>query len=307
MIIGNPTPANAGATITAPGDIVRDTTTATFVKDVIEPSKQVPVLVDFWADWCGPCKQLTPIIEKVVRSYAGKVRLVKMNIDQHPTIPGQLGVQKLPTVMVFRDGRPVDGFMGVQPESAIKTLIDRMLGDDAAGDIAAAIAAGDEALEAGDAQDAAEIYASILEENREEPGALAGLARCYLKTGDLARAEQTIGLVPPDKRNTPPVTAVRAALELARKAEGAGDTAELEAKVLANPSDHQAQIDLAAALGARGDKAAAVDHLLESFRLDRNWNDQAARKQLIQFFEAWGPKDAATLDGRRRLSSLLFS
>ena len=307
MIIGGPPPAQAGLLASGSGDVIRDTTTAAFVKDVIEPSKQVPVLVDFWADWCGPCKQLTPVIEKVVRSYGGKVRLVKMNIDQHPTIPGQLGVQKLPTVMVFRDGRPVDGFTGVQPESGIKALIDRMLGDDAAVDIAAAIAAGDEALEAGDAQDAAEIYASVLEENREEPGALAGLARCYLKTGDLVRAEQTIGLVPPDKRNAASVTAVRALLELARKAEGAGDTAELEARVKANPADHQAQIDLAAALGARGDKTAAVDHLLESFRLDRNWNDQAARKQLIQFFEAWGPKDAATLDGRRRLSSLLFS
>ena len=308
MIIGsNPPAATTDSATVAPGDMIRDTTTATFVKDVIEPSKQVPVLVDFWADWCGPCKQLTPLIEKVVRSYAGKVRLVKMNIDQHPTIPGQLGVQKLPTVMVFRDGRPIDGFMGVQPESAIKSLIDRMLGEDAAGDLAAALTAGDEAFEAGDLQDAAEIYASILEENREEPGALAGLARCYLKTGDVARAEQTIELVPPNKRNSPAVTAVHAALDLARKAAGAGDTAELEAKVAANPADHQAQIDLAAALGARGDKIAAIDHLLASFKRDRNWNDQAARKQLVQFFEAWGPKDAATLDGRRRLSSLLFS
>ena len=221
MIIGsNPPAAKTDSATVAPGDMIRDTTTATFVKDVIEPSKQVPVLVDFWADWCGPCKQLTPLIEKVVRSYAGKVRLVKMNIDQHPTIPGQLGVQKLPTVMVFRDGRPIDGFMGVQPESAIKSLIDRMLGEDAAGDLAAALTAGDEAFEAGDLQDAAEIYASILEENREEPGALAGLARCYLKTGDVARAEQTIELVPPNKRNSPAVTAVHAALDLARKAAG---------------------------------------------------------------------------------------
>ena len=307
MILGNPGPANAGAPAATSADIIRDTTTATFMKDVIEASRQVPVLVDFWADWCGPCKQLTPIIEKVVRSYNGRVRLVKMNIDQHPTIPGQLGVQKLPTVMVFRDGKPVDGFLGVQPESGIKALIDRMLGDDDAIDLAAAIAAGDEAFAADDLQGAAEIYASVLEESREEPGALAGLARCYLKTGDLARAEQTIGLVPPDKRKAAPVVAVLAALELALKAEGAGDISELEAKHKANPTDHQAQIDLAAALGARGDKVAAVDHLLSSFKRDRNWNEQAARKQLVQFFEAWGPKDAATLEGRRKLSSLLFS
>jgi putative thioredoxin len=307
MAFQNITPAKPAGPATAPGDIIKDTTTATFVKDVIEPSKQVPVLVDFWAEWCGPCKQLTPVIEKVVRSYAGRVRLVKMNIDQHPTIPGQLGVKNLPTVMAFRDGRVIDGFMGAQPESAIKALVDRMLGEDAAGDLAAALAAGDEAYEEGDLQGAAEIYASILEENREEPGALAGLARCYLKTGDIARAEQTIGLLPPDKRKAPPVVAVLAAIDLARKAEGAGDTAELEAKVAANPADHQSRIDLAAALAARGDKAAAIDQLLESFRRDRNWNEQAARKQLVQFFEAWGPKDAATIDGRRRLSSLLFS
>jgi putative thioredoxin len=306
MAMRDITPGAAGGA-TAAGDMIKDTTTATFVKDVIEPSKKMPVLVDFWADWCGPCKQLTPIIEKVVRSYGGKVRLVKMNIDQHPTIPGQLGVQKLPTVMGFRDGRPVDGFMGAQPESAIKAFVDRMLGDDAAVDLAAALTAGDEAFEAGDLQGAAEIYATVLEESREEPGALAGLARCYLKTGDVERAEQTIGLVPPDKRSAAAVVAVHAAIDLARKAAGAGDTVELEAKVAANPADHQARIDLAAGLAARGEKLAAVDQLLESFRRDRNWNEQAARKQLVQFFDAWGPKDAATIEGRRRLSSLLFS
>ena len=305
MVIGNAPAAAAGNGL--PGEVVKDTTTATFVKDVVEASRKTPVLVDFWADWCGPCKQLTPVIEKVVRSYGGKVRLVKMNIDQHPSIPGQLGVQKLPTVMAFRDGRPIDGFMGVQPESAIKTFIDRLLGEDAAGDLAAALAAGEDAYAAGDMQGAAEIYATILEENREEPGALAGLARCYLKTGDVARAEQTLGLVPPDKRKNPAVAAVQAAINLAHKAAEAGETAELETKVAANPADHQARIDLATALAAGGKKVAAVDHLLDSFKRDRNWNDQAARKQLVQLFEAWGPKDAATLDGRRRLSSLLFS
>jgi putative thioredoxin len=307
MSLTNNGPAQVPPSFGTANDMIKDTTTAAFAKDVIEASKQTPVLVDFWADWCGPCKQLTPVIEKVVRSYAGKVRLVKMNIDQHPSIPGQLGVQKLPTVMAFRDGRPVDGFMGVQPESAIKTFIDRLMGEDAAGDLAAALAAGEEAFTEGDLQGAAEIYASILEENREDPGALAGLARCYLKTGDLVRAEQTIGLVPPDKRKVAAVTAVHAALDLARKAETAGDTSELEAKLLANPADHQARIDLATALAARGENGGAVEQLIESVRRDRNWNEQAARKQLVQFFEAWGPKDAATLDGRRKLSSLLFS
>ena len=292
----------------AQGDVVKDTTTAGFAKDVIEASKQAIVLVDFWAAWCGPCKQLTPVLEKVVRSYGGKVRLVKLNVDEHPTIPGQLRVQSLPTVYAFRDGRPLDGFMGAQPESAVKAFIDRLLGEEGGGDdLAAVLEAAEQALAGNDLQGAAELYASVLQSDQQNVAALAGLARCYLKSGDTVRAEQTIELVPPDKREAAPVAGVRAAIELAKKAGKSGDTKGLEAKIAANPADHQARLDLALALAARGDKGGAVEHLLELFRRDRNWNDQAARKQLVELFDAWGPKDPSTIEGRKRLSSLLFS
>lgn len=297
------------ASKSAPGDdVVKDTTTATFTKDVLEASRTALVLVDFWADWCGPCKQLTPVIEKVVRSYGGKVRLVKMNVDQHPTIPQQLRVQSLPTVYAFRDGRPVDGFMGVQPESQIKALIDRLLGgDEAAPDLAEAVKAGDEALAANDLQTAVEIYATVLQEDAQHVDALAGLARCYLKSGDLARAKQTLALAGPDKQGVSQIASVRASIELAEKAQNVGDTQAIERRLAADPADHQARFDLAMAFSAKGDKAGAVEHLLEIFKRNRTWNEDAARKQLVQLFEAWGPKDPATIDGRRRLSSLMFS
>ena len=289
------------------GDVVKNATTATFAKDVLEASRKVPVLVDFWAPWCGPCKQLTPILEKVVRAQRGKVRLVKVNVDENQAIAGQLRVQSLPTVYAFRDGRPLDGFMGAQPESAVKAFVDRLLGEEAATDAAAAIEAADKALEAGDLQDAAEVYAAVLQQDPQSLGALAGLARCYLKSGDMARAEQTIGLVPPDKRDNAAVASVRAALDLAKLAGKTGDTGKLEAKVKAEPANHQARIDYAMALAAGGRKSEALDQLLEAVRRDRKWNDEAARKQLVQLFDAWGPKDPATLEGRRRLSSILFS
>lgn len=291
----------------ASADVIKDTTTANFPKDVIEASKTALVLVDFWAAWCGPCKALTPILEKLVRSYAGKVKLVKLNVDEHPAIPGQLRIQSLPTVYAFRDGRPVDGFMGGLPESQVKQFIDRMLGDDEEADLAAALESADKALEAGDLQTAAEVYAAILQEDRQNVPAIAGLAKCYLKSGDIARAEQTIGLVPPDKRESSAVAGVMAAIELAKRAGTSVNTAELEAKLVADPKDHQSRLDLALALAANDDKTGALDHLLELFRRDRAWNEEAARKQLVKLFEAWGPKDPATIDGRRRLSSLLFS
>jgi putative thioredoxin len=294
-------PGAAGA------DVVKDSSTAQFAKDVIEASKSMLVIVDFWAPWCGPCRQLTPTIEKVVRSYNGKVRLVKINVDENQALAGQLRVQSIPTVYAFRDGKVIDGFMGALGESQLRTFMERALGADAGNELDDILAEAEQAFAAGDLQAAAEIYAAVLQQDQQNAAALAGLARCYLKSGDLERAEQTIALVPPDKARGAAIESVRAAIELARKAQESGDSSELDAKVKANPADHQARYDLAVALAAKGRKADAVDHLLEIVRRQRNWNEEAARKQLVQFFEAWGPKDAATIEGRKRLSSLLFA
>ena len=288
-------------------DLIKDTTTQGFTKDVIEESRHQPVLVDFWAPWCGPCKQLTPVLEKVVRAAKGKVKLVKMNIDEHPAIPGQMGIQSIPAVIAFAKGQPVDGFLGALPESQVTGFLERLIKDRIGGEEQDLLKSADEALAKGDAAGAADLYAQVLAQDATNTAALAGLARCYVQTGAIAQAKQTLALIPEAKRNEAPVAAARAALELAEQATALGPVTELEQKVALNPLDHQARFDLALALNAKGKRAAALDHLLEIVRRDRKWNDDAARKQLVQLFEAWGPTDEATIEGRRRLSSILFA
>jgi putative thioredoxin len=287
--------------------LIKDTTTQTFVKDVIEESKRQPVLIDFWAPWCGPCKQLTPVLEKAVRAAKGKVKLVKMNIDEHPAIPGQMGIQSIPAVIAFVNGQPADGFMGALPESQVMAFLERLTKDRIGGEAKDLLKAADTALAEGDPAGAAELYAQLLEEDNTNVAALGGLARCYVETGAIEQAKQTLALVPDSKRNEAPVLAAQAALDLAEQAQSLGPVADLEQKVAANPLDHQARFDLALALNGKGRRQEALDHLIGIVKRDRKWNDDGARKQLVQFFDAWGPADEATIEGRKRLSSILFA
>jgi len=297
---------NDAAAGTVAPDLIKDTTTQTFVRDVIEESKRQPVLIDFWAPWCGPCKQLTPIIEKAVRAAKGKVKLVKMNIDEHPAIPGQMGIQSIPAVIAFVNGQPADGFMGAQPESQINAFIEKLTKGmpDGDGDL---LAEAEAHLAEGDAATAAEIYAEVLAQDAANVPAMAGLARCYVVAGSLDQAKQTLAMVPEAKRTEPAVAAVQSMLDLAEQAQSVGPVAELEQKIAANPLDHQARYDLAIALNAKHARSDAANHLLEIVKRDRKWNDDGARKQLLQFFEAWGGEDEATMEARKRLSTILFS
>lgn len=300
---------DAGQPAGAPAvDLIKDTTTADFTRDVIEESRRQPVLVDFWAPWCGPCKQLTPVIESAVKARGGAVKLVKLNIDDHPAIPGQMGIQSIPAVIAFKDGQPVDGFMGAQQESQIAQFLDKLGAvSPQSNAIEEALKMAGEQVEAGAGEAAAQIYADIISMEPDNHLALAGLAGIMADNNGLEQARELIARVGADKQDAPEVAAVRAKIEIAEQVATLGNPQELEARLAADPKDHQARFDLAMIENARGNRAAAADHLLTIFKADRNWNDEAARQQLLQLFEAWGPTDDVTLNARRQLSSLLFS
>jgi putative thioredoxin len=292
---------------TATDTAIKEATTQSFIKDVIEESRRQPVLVDFWAPWCGPCKQLTPVLEKVVRAAKGKLKLVKMNIDEHPTIPGQMGIQSIPAVIAFVNGQPADGFLGALPESQVIAFVERLTKGRVSAEDKDLLAAADAALAEGDPAGAAELYARVLADEPTNVQALAGLARCYVASGALDQAKQTLAMIPESKHGDAAVAAARAAVELAEQATSLGPINELEQKVAGNPLDHQSRFDLALALNAKGRRKDALDHLIEIARRDRKWNDDGARKQLVQLFDAWGPNDETTIEGRKRLSSILFA
>ncbi len=292
-----------------PAELVKDTTTRDFVADVVDASKEVVVLVDFWSERCVPCKELTPVLEKLTLEAAGDVHLVKMNVDEHPAvfsqISAQLGIQSIPAVIAFKDGRPVDGFIGALPESDIKKFLGNLVENQE--DIDAVLQTADEAFEEGDIDTALEVYEAVYGEAEDNLNAIAGIAKCYVEKGDLDAAKATLEKVPPLKKDAAVIANVAANIELLEKSASSGELAPLEKKIADNPEDFQARFDLAVAYNAEGEKEKAADALLEIMKLKKGWNDNAAQEQLIQFFDAWGADDPHTLAGRQKLSLLLFS
>ncbi len=291
----------------AAGDLIKDATEATFMADVIEASREVPVVVDFWAAWCGPCKTLGPMLEAAVTAAKGKVRMVKVDVDQNQRIAAQLRIQSIPTVYAFWQGQPVDGFQGAVPQSEIKAFIDRLSGLAGDGGLGEAVEAAEQMLAEGAATDAAQTFAAILAEEPEHPGAYAGLVRAHLAMGNEDQAEALLNNAPARIAQSAEVEAARAQLALLRQAANAGPVAELRAAVEADPSNNEARFELARALHAAGHVDEAVDELLELFRRDREWNDGAAKAQLFTIFDALKPSDPIVLRGRRKLSSMIFA
>jgi putative thioredoxin len=290
----------------AAADLIKDATDASFMADVVAASREVPVIVDFWAPWCGPCKQLGPALEDAVRAAKGAVKLVKVDIDQNQQVAAQLRVQSIPAVFAFYDGKPVDGFMGALPASEIKAFVKKLIDLAGGGGLNEALDQADEMLERGEAADAAQVFSAVLAEDPAQPRALGGLVRTELAVGNVERARQMLEMAPPEIAADPAIVTARAAVELAGQTQDTGEAAELLARLEANPDDHQARFDLALALLAAKDREGAVEALLDLFRRDREWNDGAAKTQLFTLFDSFGPKDPLTLKGRRRLSSMIF-